>query len=161
MRNHGQVSEQTYMPIGEICNREVIVTQGDSTIQEAAELMRRYHVGDLVVVDEVNGKRIPVGILTDRDIVMEVIAQQVEPAGVTVGDIMSRELVTTRDTSGIFETIQLMRIKEVRRIPIVDHKGGLVGIVSIDDLIEILAEEINDLAKIISREQEREAHTRT
>ncbi len=148
------------MPIGEICNREVVFATRDTSILETAQLMRRHHVGDLVVVDEKNDKRIPVGIVTDRDIVIEVIAKEADINSLTAGDIMGPELVTTREAEGVFETIQLMRLKGVRRMPVVDHHGGLVGIVSVDDLVELLAEEMSELAKLISREQVREAKNR-
>lgn len=148
------------MPIGEICNREVVFATRDTSILEAAQLMRRHHVGDLVVVDEKNGKRIPVGIVTDRDIVIEVIAKEADINSLTAGDIMGPELVMAREAEGVFETIQLMRLKGVRRMPVVDSQGGLVGIVSVDDLVELLAEEMNELAKLISREQVREAKNR-
>jgi CBS domain-containing protein len=148
------------MPIGEICNREVVFATRDTSILEAAQLMRRHHVGDLVVVDEKNGKRIPVGIVTDRDIVIEVIAKEADINSLTAGDIMGPELVTAREAEGVFEAIQLMRLKGVRRMPVVDPHGGLVGIISVDDLVELLAEEMNELAKLISREQVREAKNR-
>ncbi len=148
------------MPIGEICNREVVFATRDTSILETAQLMRRHHVGDLIVVDEKNDKRIPVGIVTDRDIVIEVIAKEADINSLTAGDIMGLELVTTREADGVFETIQLMRLKGVRRMPVVDPHGGLVGIVSVDDLVELLAEEMNELAKLISREQVREAKNR-
>lgn len=148
------------MPIGEICNRGVVFATRDTSILETAQLMRRHHVGDLVVVDEKNGKRIPVGIVTDRDIVIEVIAKEADINSLTAGDIMGPELVTAREAEGVFETIQLMRLKGVRRMPVVDTQGGLVGIVSVDDLVELLAEEMNELAKLISREQVREAKNR-
>lgn len=149
------------MPIGEICNREVVFTRRDTTILEAAQLMRRHHVGNLVVVDERSGTRLlPVGVLTDRDIVIEVIAKEIDINAITVGDIMSPYLVTARETEGVFETIQLMRIEGVRRLPIVDAHGGLTGIVSVDDLVELLAEEMSELAKLIAREQAKETKSR-
>ncbi|MEQ6341558.1 MAG: CBS domain-containing protein [Gammaproteobacteria bacterium] len=148
------------MPIGEICNREVVFATRDTSILETAQLMRRHHVGDLVVVDEKNDKRIPVGIVTDRDIVIEVIAKEADINILTAGDIMGPELGTVREGEGVFETIQMMRLKGVRRMPVVDPHGGLVGIVSVDDLVELLAEEMNELAKLISREQVREAKNR-
>lgn len=148
------------MPIGEICNRAVVFAKKDTSLLEAAQLMRQNHVGDLVIVDEKNGRRMPVGIVTDRDIVIEVIAKGIDINTVTTSDIMSSGLAMARETEGVFETIQLMRLKGVRRMPIVDAHGGLVGIVSVDDLIELLAEEMNELAKLISREQVRETKTR-
>ncbi len=148
------------MPVGEICNRAVVFAKKDISLLEAAQLMRQNHVGDVVIVDEKNGRRIPVGIVTDRDIVIEVIAKGIDINTVTASDIMSAGVATARETEGVFETIQLMRLKGVRRMPIVDAHGGLVGIVSVDDLIELLAEEMNELAKLISREQVRETKTR-
>lgn len=148
------------MPIGEFCNREVVFATRKMSIPEAAQLMRQHHVGDLVVVDETDGKRLPVGIVTDRDIVIEIIAKSLDFNDFTVGDIMSPQLVSVAEHEGVFETIRLMRVKGVRRIPVVDREGGLVGIVSADDILDLLAEEMTKLAKLAPRGQEREAQTR-
>jgi CBS domain-containing protein len=149
------------MTIGEICTRNTVMTTRDTTVAAAAQLMRQNHVGTLVVVDSVNGgKRIPVGIVTDRDAVIEVMATGLDPKTITVGDIMAQDLVTARENEGVLETMQIMRYKGVRRLPIVGKSGELIGIVSIDDLLEVLAEEISELAKVISREQARETATR-
>lgn len=144
------------MPIGELCSREVVFVRREDSIREAAQLMRQYHVGDVLVVDEKDGRRVPVGIVTDRDIVIEVVAKNVALDEVTVGDIMSFELASARDTDGIYETIQLMRMKGVRRLPVVNASGGLVGILALDDIIGLLAEELSALAKLISHEQAQE-----
>ena len=148
------------MPIGEICNREVVVSFPQESAVEAARLMRQYHVGDLLIVEEARDRRVPVGIVTDRDLVVEVMAQEIDPAQFTVGDLMSRELLTAREEDGIYETIQRMRAHGVRRVPVVDASGGLVGIVSIDDLFSLLAEEMTDLVRVTSREQAVEAAAR-
>ena len=148
------------MPIGEFCNREVVYVTRETSIPEAAKLMRQYHVGDLVVVDEVNGKRVPVGIVTDRDIVIEIISQSLDLNEFNVGDIMSPQLISAQEKEGVFETIQLMRAKGIRRIPVVNQEGGLEGIVSADDILDLLAEEMAELAKVAPREQEREAKTK-
>lgn len=148
------------MPIGEICNRETIFVFKDTSILQTAQLMRRHHVGDVIVVEEQGAKRIPIGIVTDRDIVIEVIAKEAEPSHLTAGDIITSKLVTARDTEGVYESIQLMRMNGIRRLPIVDADGGLVGIVSMDDLLELLAEEMNEIAKLVSREQFKETKAR-
>jgi len=148
------------MSIGEFCNREVVFATREMSLPEAAQLMREYHVGDLVVVDEVDGKRVPVGIVTDRDMVIEIIAQSLDLNEFSVGDIMGRQLVSVQEKEGVFETIRLMRTKGIRRIPVVNQEGGLVGIVSADDILDLLAEEMTELAKVVPREQEREAKTR-
>lgn len=141
------------MPIGEICIREVIICNRSTNILEAAQLMRRYHVGDLVIVDESEGKRIPVGLITDRDIVISVIAMQLDPTAITVGDLISRDVVVIKEDQGVFETIEHMRAQGVRRMPVVDQQGALVGIIAVDDLTELLAEELTQLSKLISKEQ--------
>ena len=148
------------MPIGEFCNREVVFATRETSIPEAAQLMRQYHVGDLVVVDEVDGKRVPVGIVTDRDMVIEIISQSLDFNEFSVGDIMSPQLVSVLETEGVFETIRLMRTKGIRRIPVVNQEGGLEGIVSADDILDLLAEEITELAKVAPRQQEREVKTK-
>lgn len=148
------------MPIGEFCNREVVYATRETSIPEAAQLMRQYHVGNLVVVDEIDGKRVPVGIVTDRDMVIEIISQSLDFNAFSVGDIMSPQLVSVQETEGVFETIRLMRTKGIRRIPVVNQKGGLEGIVSADDILDLLAEEMAELAKVAPREQEREAKTK-
>lgn len=144
------------MTIGEICIREVIICNRSTNVLEAAQLMRRYHVGDLVIVDESGGKRIPVGLITDRDIVTSVIAMQLDPATITAGDLIGREIVVVREDQGVFETIEHMRAHGVRRMPVVDQQGALVGIISVDDLTELLAEELSQLPKLISNEQAQE-----
>jgi len=148
------------MPIGEFCNREVVFATRETSIPEAAQLMRKFHVGDLVVVDEIDGKRVPVGIVTDRDIVIEIVSQSLDLNEFSVGDIMSPQLISVHEKEGVFETIRLMRAKGIRRIPVVNQEGGLEGIVSADDILDLLAEEMTELAKVVPREQEREAKTK-
>ena len=147
------------MPIGDICNREVVFSHRNQTVREAALLMREYHVGDLVVVEE-NGKRKPVGIVTDRDIAISIVALGLDPDVLTVGGIMGPDLVTVRENQGVFETIQQMRFKGVRRLPIVGEDGALVGIVAVDDLLALFADELSELSKVIAREQMVEVKTR-
>lgn len=148
------------MPISEICNREVVIVQAGNNILEAAQLMRRHHVGNVVVVEDRGGVRIPVGILTDRDLVMEILAQDIAPSGITVGEIMVSELASVKEGIGVFDAIEYMRSKGVRRLPVVANNGGLVGIITLDDLLELLAEELLDLAKLVKYEQKKESVSR-
>jgi CBS domain-containing protein len=148
------------MAIGEICSREVLFARRDTTVKAAAALMRESHMGSIIVVDEPNGKRIPAGILTDRDIVVAVVALGLDPNAIQVGDVMSQELLAVREDAGIAETVELMRMKGVRRLPVTDDAGALVGIVAADDILTLLAEEMSALAKMISREHKREKETR-
>lgn len=151
------------MSVGEICNREVIVIDQNSTIREAAELMRKHHVGTLVVVEDLaagnNAK--PVGILTDRDIVIEIIAEAVDFNTVLIRDVMSFELVTAKEKDGIWDTMQRMKTHGIRRMPVVSEAGGLTGILAVDDLLEMLVDELTDLTKLIKQEQAHEEKRRT
>jgi CBS domain-containing protein len=146
--------------IGEICNREVVYVNRDVTVHAGCKLMRHYHVGSLVVVDEVGGKRVPVGIMTDRDVVVEVDAMDLDAKVITAGDIMSQELVTVPEDQSVLKTIEVMRFSGVRRVPVVDSDGKLIGIVTIDDLLEVLAEELTNIAHIVAREQTHEKQAR-
>ena len=148
------------MNIGEVCTREVVTAGRRDTVTNAAELMRKHHVGDLLVTDRIADRVLPVGIVTDRDIVIEVVAPRIDPDSLTVGDIMGQKLITARESEGVFEVLQRMRVEGIRRIPVVDQCGGLVGIMTIDDLLEIIAEELSELSKLVSRQKLHEQRTR-
>lgn len=148
------------MSIGEICNRKVVVMQREETIVEAAKLMRDQHVGSVLIVDELDGKRVPVGIVTDRDLVIEVIAPELDADAITVGDIMMTGFTVVKEDTGVFEAIQYMRTKGIRRLPVVDADERLIGIVTLDDLLILLAEELDALAKLVAREQQNEVVVR-
>ena len=148
------------MSVAEICNREVVTAEKHTSIAEAAKIMRRTHTGSLVIVDSDAPKAKPVGIITDRDLVIEVIAKDEEVTGLTAGDVMGPELLIARGNDGIWETILRMRAMGVRRLPVIDSEGFLMGILSMDDLLEFLASELSDLAKLIKREAGREKETR-
>ena len=148
------------MAIGEICNREVVFTRRGECVLEAAILMREHHVGSLVVVDDSGGKRVPVGLITDRDIAIGVVALGLDPAKAGVGEVMSPEIVCEREDAGVAETVALMRRKGLRRLPVVDAAGTLVGLVAADDLLALLAEELSGLASMVAREESREVQQR-
>lgn len=154
------------MVVGDVCNRDVVFVNREVTVHAACKLMRHYHVGSLVVVDDAGGVvgaggiRVPVGILTDRDVVIEINAMDLDPKVITAGDIMSSELVTAPESLGISEAIELMRFRGVRRLPIVNGENRLVGIVAIDDLLAVLAEDFSGIARVVSREQSQEGRKR-
>jgi CBS domain-containing protein len=147
------------MSVGEICNRDTVVIGKEESIVTAAKLLRQFHVGSVVVVDRGNGIK-PIGILTDRDLVVEILAAEMDPNAVSVGDIMSYELTTAREDEGLWDALQRMRTKGVRRMPVIDGQGALVGILSSDDLLELLADELGQLARILGKEIEREQKVR-
>ena len=148
------------MSVGEICNREVIVIQRDETIVEAAKLMRQYHVGAVIVVEKRNGLQIPVGIVTDRDLVVEILATELDEKVITVGDIMAPEVFTIKESAASYEAIEFMRRKTARRLPVVDDAGELTGILTLDDALQLLSEELLDLAKLVRYEQKKETRHR-
>lgn len=148
------------MSVGELCNRDVVVAERNLGVREAAQLMRTHHVGDLVIVEGEGAARRPVGIVTDRDIVVEVVAAGVSPEVLKVGDIMGPSVATVRENEGVFEALRYMRDQGVRRMPVVDGAGALVGILTLDDLLGLLAEEMTELSKLVSRERQREATMR-
>lgn len=148
------------MPISELCNREVIVVQPSDTVLETAKLMRKHHVGDVLVVEDRHGVRVPVGIVTDRDLVIEIMALNLNPMSIKVGEIMLSELATVKEDAGLFEAIEYMRSKGVRRLPVVAGNGGLVGILTLDDFLDLLSEELAALAKLVKHEQKKETLSR-
>lgn len=148
------------MTIGAIRTREVVTARRDTTVAEAARLMRSGHVGDVVIVEERDGREVPCGIVTDRDVVVSVVAKGLDAETVSVGEIMAPELATGHERDGVARTIDLMREKGVRRLPVVDSHGSLAGIVSLDDLFAFLAMEMASLARVSGRERHVEAQLR-
>jgi CBS domain-containing protein len=144
------------MSIGEYCNREMVVVAKTESVSDAIHLMRSQHVGDVVVIDRQGDLAIPIGILTDRDIVLEVLAEGVDLEAIVMGDVMSDELVTVNQTTSLMATIKLMQEKAVRRLPVVDERGGVVGIITVDDLLELIAEQLQGIVSLVAKQQQRE-----
>lgn len=148
------------MKAGEICNHQVVTVSPDDSIRTAAEVMRRHHVGDVVVAEH-NGKFLcPLGILTDRDIVVEVIAENVGLDEVMVRDTMTDQLITANEDDDLLATLMQMRENGVRRLPVVDNEGQLVGILTADDVIGLVARELAEVWALIVRQQGRETELR-
>ncbi|MGI9211981.1 MAG: CBS domain-containing protein [Methylococcaceae bacterium] len=139
------------MSIGQFCNRDTAIVRREDSIVDVARIMRQWHVGCLVVVENDDRGVKPVGIVTDRDLVIEILAAQLNPDSVTVGDIIGKNLLTAREQDGLWETLRRMQARGVRRIPVVDTDGYLVGIITQDDVLEILVGELADLVKISER----------
>lgn len=145
------------MNIGKICTRNPVTASRETTVAEAAQRMRQLHVGNVVVLDK-NEK--PAGIVTDRDIVISVVATGLDPAVFTLGDVVLRPVVTCREDQDAAACLHQMRANGIRRMPVVDNGGMLVGIITVDDLLRTLAGELNEVAKLIEREQMVEMKTR-
>ncbi len=148
------------MSAGEYCNREVVVVEKDEPVRTAVNLMRHYHVGDVVVVEKRDDVQLPLGILTDRDIVVEILAEDVDIDAVNVGDVMSYKLVTVSEDTKLVDTIKLMRDKGIRRLPVTNGQGALVGILTVDDILELVAEQLTDIVGLVRTEQNREIRQR-
>lgn len=145
---------------GEVCTRNVTIAFKNTPVDGAARLMRENHVGCLVIVDEVDGKRIVVGLLTDRDIVTGVVAAGLDPGTLHVEDVMTTDLVTAREEDSLIDLMRTMRRKGVRRIPVVAGQGELVGVVTLDDVLDILSQELGLLVAAINTEGQRERQMR-
>lgn len=148
------------MLLKEICVLDVASCGRDAGILEAARLMRQHHTGDLIVVDDPDGDRVPVGIVTDRDIVVEVLANGLDLTGTKVAQIMSAKLVIAAAAEDTSDAMDRMRLHGVRRLPVVDHDGRLMGIVTLDDMLTLHAAQATVLADIVSKEQHREHRTK-
>ena len=146
--------------IDKFCVHNVVTVTRATTITEAAKLMRQHHIGALVVVDETGGRNVPVAVLSDRDVVVEVLAAGLSPATMKVGEIVQRPVITIREDAGYAETVRRMSVSGVRRMPVVDAHGRLVGIITLDDILRHLAAPLLALAELAGRERRFEAETR-
>jgi|SRR5580765_2764139 len=148
------------MNLGELCNRNPIFAYRDTSLGEAARLMREHHVGSLVIVIERLGERFPVGILTDRDIVVSTVAKDLDPRGLICGDVMSADLIALREDASVADALALMRERGVRRMPVVNDRGSIAGIITLDDLLSLVGAELNEFARVIEWQRRREAALR-
>ena len=148
------------MRVGEFCNREVVIIDQESSVTNAAQVMRQYHVGDVIIVNEQHGKNMPTGILTDRDIALEIVAKGTDPESVSVRDAMSFELVTVDEEDDLLRVIELMRDNGIRRVPVVDSDQALVGILTVDDILDVLSEVFVDIVHLVDSQRRREERSR-
>lgn len=149
------------MTVGAICKRNVVVAPRGEAIVDAAKRMRMFHVGDVVVIEDRGDMRVPVGILTDRDIVLSVVASDPEHlSSLLVSDAMSSELVSAPEDTSVVDALKVMQEHGIRRLPIVRQDGALAGIVTFDDVVRFLAGELGDLVKLMAREEKTEQQYR-
>jgi CBS domain-containing protein len=150
------------MGVAKICQRNAVTVRQFDDLITAAELMRERHIGYLVVVEPevAEGTFKPIGVLTDRDIVISVIARQADPRALRVGDVMTRQPVLAAESDSLDAALESMRRIGVRRLPVVGNRGQLVGVLSLDDVIDALATELAHVAGSIRNEQRIEAALR-
>jgi CBS domain-containing protein len=150
------------MNVGTICQRLVFNVRRLDEVVRAAQLMRSKHVGYLVVVEPENaGALRPVGVLTDRDIVVAVVAREVDPRTLRVGDIMTTDLVTVGENDSVEDALRKMRQFGVRRLPVVNQRDELVGVVAADDALKVIAGNALDVVTAVSNEYQLEARKRS
>ena len=150
------------MNAGDLCNRDVVTIEASASVVEAARLMREHHVGDLVVIEERQDAPVPVGILTDRDIVVSLIARDVPDLHtLRVFDVLAEEVVTAREDESLADVVKRMRTHGIRRIPVVDEDGVLAGIIAFDDVVDLLASMMDDLAALTDRQLSLERELRS
>lgn len=146
--------------VGSIASRVVVVAEPRTPVVRVAQLMRENHIGAVIVIEDAAPRNRPVGLITDRDLVIEVLAMDVNPQTLTAGDVMTADPQTIRESDAVSDAVETMRRVGVRRLPVVDAENRLVGIVTFDDLVEVLAQELTGLAATIRREQHTEAKAR-
>jgi CBS domain-containing protein len=148
------------MLLKDLCTPDVIACTADKSALHAAKLMRQHHVGDVVVVNDVEADQSPIGVVTDRDIVVEVLGRELDPAKVTLREIMKKPAVIASTSEDVMQAVERMKVHGVRRIPVVDETAKLAGILCLDDLLRRLAVDVANLAEVVTREQDREHRTR-
>jgi len=148
------------MLLREICTPDVVSCGAETHVLAAARLMRQRHVGDLVVVEDPDGDQTPLGVITDRDLVVEVLARELDPSKVLVRDIMRAPVAIANEAEDAAQALERMRFHGVRRIPVMGENRKLLGIVCLDDLVKRLAADAAALAEVIEREQGNEHRQR-
>lgn len=136
----------------DLATREVVTVARDTSIQRAARVMREANVGSLVIIED-DKTRTPIGILTDRDVVYEVVALDLDANDISVGDLMSMDLVTVQADADVSSTLRVMGTQGIRRVPVLDEQGDLLGIFSLDDALEELTGQLEDMLLLIRRQR--------
>jgi CBS domain-containing protein len=148
------------MLLKEVCVLDVVCCARSTGIIEAARLMRKHHTGDLIVVDDPDEERIPAGIITDRDIVVEVLGNGLDPMKTAVSDVMSSKLVIAHEGEDTAVAVERMHQHGVRRVPVVNRQGSLIGVFTLDDALKLHAARASELVEIVAKEQTHERRTR-
>ena len=138
----------------------VVTTGQETTLVECARLMRAEHVGSLIIVDEFSEDKRPVGIVTDRDIVVEAVAVGLDTRTLTASDVMARPLACVGPDDDLLVALARMRENGARRLPVLDARGRLAGILTLDNLLEAFSELLDSAVNVVKAEQTRESHLR-
>lgn len=162
-RLRGAPPHTSRVNVDTVCTHEVVTASTRTPLLEGARLMREHHVGALVLVEPAGvGGRRPVGIVTDRDVVVEGVAKVPQKLDeLELGDLVTRELITLHRSANIDEALDTFSRAGIRRAPVVDDDGLLIGILAIDDLLENFAGRLIGIVGVISRELRNEKKSRT
>lgn len=136
------------MTIYTVCQTNVVSVSPHTTIGFVSDLMKQKKIGCVIITE--NHK--PVGIVTDRDLAIRVDLTNNETSSHEISTIMTTDVSTIRKDTGIFEAVQVMKSSKVRRLPVVDMSGRLVGLITVDDIIRLLARELSEIARVIGNE---------
>ena len=140
------------MAVGRICVREVDLAEIDESAQVAAQRMHDRNVGTLIVA---NAQRKAIGIVTDRDLAVRVVAKGRNPVETTVGEVMTTDLKTVEEQTSLEDALRIMRSGPFRRVPVTDSGGTLVGLLSVDDVLDLLRQEFHEIGPLLERESPR------
>lgn len=152
----GRIGKLPGSSLADLFERDVVSLDADSTVFDAAEKMLENHIGNIVITELKNGKRIPVGILTDRDIVVCAIARRLEPETTSVAEIMTSDLVTATEDEDFAALVHLISDEGVSRLPIVDASGALTGVLTSKHLAQFFAQGLCQLSSLSRQQQSRE-----
>lgn len=137
------------MSIGRICVRDVDLADPEESVLLAARRMNSRNVGALMVLDR---HRAPIGIVTDRDLALRVVGEGRDANTTSVREVMTRAPEAVHEETPIETALTRMRAGPYRRLPVVDSDGSLVGVVSLDDILDLLSEEFAEIGRLIRKE---------
>jgi CBS-domain-containing membrane protein len=137
------------MSVGKICVRQVDVARPEESVQSGAQRMRARKVGTLIVVNKLLE---PIGIVTDRDLTVRVLADGRDPSQTLLHDVMTRDLTTVSSETPVEDALRFMRKGSFRRLPVVDRAGKLSGLVSLDDILHLLSHEFGEVGRLLVQE---------
>jgi signal-transduction protein with cAMP-binding, CBS, and nucleotidyltransferase domain len=133
----------------DLATQQVVTVQHNTTLAQCAQIMRNQHVGSLIVVQDAEDRDMPIGIVTDRDIVIGAVAVGLDPSTLTASDVMTTPIATVRETDDILDALAVMRERGVRRLAVVGANGALAGIIAVDNLLAVLAEQLDAVVGVI------------
>ena len=145
------------MRVGDVCHRDPVTTSAEECVRRAAELMRLHHIGDVIVLGSGDGRELPVGLVTDRDLVLQVLEPGLDPELTALGEVMSQPVITLDEGEDLEHALMRLQAAGVRRAPVVDTAGRLAGILVLEDVIDVLAHQLGMVSSLFGREQTREA----